>query len=407
VDQPLSALRETDAMIVAIDTNCILPGQVGGIENYTLGLIEALKLRGSPASKLVLLTRPENQELFSRFVDSNTRAVLLDRPTYRGNVITNWAEFIEQHPVDGPRKLAEFQNQKANALHEHRADLLHCPGNTINPISLRIPIVLNLHDLQHRHFPEYFSKEELANREKWWVASALRADALIAASNYVRDDLHRQLHLCREKIFVTPDVFESAFFQPPGEELLQSLRERLHLPDTFFIYPAACWPHKNHERLIRAFLAANLPGAQLVLTGGAQESLSQFASQANIRLLGRVETTDLVGLYHLATAMVFPSQHESWSIPIMEAMACGCPVACSNVTSLPEQIGDAGLLFEPDDEPQMTSVIKRLATDADLREVLSSRGRCRVKKWGHCLFLKTITAAYGFATGAFYARKAA
>jgi glycosyltransferase involved in cell wall biosynthesis len=239
------------------------------------------------------------------------------------------------------------------------------------------------------------------------VGSARRADALIAASNYVRDDLHRQLHICREKIFVTPDVFESAFFHAPGEELLQSLRDRLKLPETFFIYPAACWPHKNHRRLIQAFLAANLPDAQLVLTGGGQESIAEFGRHQKIQLLGRVETADLVGLYHLATAMIFPSEHESWSIPIMEAMACGCPVACSNVTSLPEQIGDAGVLFEPNDESQMTTAMKRLATDADLREILANRGHCRVKKWGHCLFLKTITAAYGFACGAFYARRAA
>jgi glycosyltransferase involved in cell wall biosynthesis len=267
--------------------------------------------------------------------------------------------------------------------------------------------VLNLHDLQHRHFPEYFSTEELQNREKWWVASALRADALIAASHYVREDLHQQLHICREKIFVTPDVFESAFFRSPNEEQLQSLCDRLDLPEMFFIYPAACWPHKNHERLIRAFLAANLSGAQLVLTGGGQESLASWAKYPNIRLLGRVATADLIGLYHLATAMIFPSQHESWSIPIMEAMACSCPVACANVTSLPEQIGDAGLLFEPDDESQITAVIRRLAGDPDLREILSKRGRCRVKQWSPSLFLKTITAAYGFATGAFYARRAA
>lgn len=388
-------------MIVAIDTNCILPGQVGGIENYTLGLIEALKLPNSPASELVLLTRPENQELFARFVDARTKAVLLQRPAFRGRVITNWAELLEQCPQEGQRKLAEFQNQKADALRQHHVDLLHCPGNTINPIGLPLPIVLNLQDLRHRHFPQFFTPQELANREKWWVGSALRADALIVASHYVRDDLHEQLHICREKILVTPAPFESAFLHVPDEAQLAGLRQRLNLANTFFFYPAAARPQKNHERLIRAFLAANLPGAQLILTGGGQETLEKWASHPGIRLLGRVCTADLVGLYHLATGMIFPSQYESWSIPIMEAMACGCPVACSNVASLPEQIGDAGLLFEPMDELQITNAIRRLASDADLREILSRRGRCRVKRWGPCLFLHSLTAAYGFAMGAF------
>ena len=461
-------------MIVAIDTNCILPGQVGGIENYTLGLIEALKLPGSPATQLVLLTRPENHEFFSRFADARTKTVLLPRgtpekgsdlfspsphiradktgsgpimspqhwPDIKGSgpvlsvlsrpvtgpsagrgdkmgsdpvlspqravrSIDNWARLLEREPAVGMQALVEYQNRKANALREHRVDLLHCPGNTINPLGLDLPVVLNLHDLQHRHYPEYFTTRELENREKWWVRSAVRADALIAASNYVRDDLRQQLHICREKIFVTPDVFESAFFRMPDVAELGSLRDRLNLAGTFFLYPAAAWPHKNHERLIRAFLAADIPGAQLVLTGAGQESLAKWADHPKIRLLGRVETRDLVSLYHSATAMIFPSQHESWSIPIMEAMACGCPVACSNVTSLPEQIGDAGLLFEPNDESQMTNAMRRLAADSDLREILSDRGRGRVKRWGPALFLKNITAAYGFATGAFYARKAA
>ncbi len=235
-----------------------------------------------------------------------------------------------------------------------------------------------------------------------------RTDALIAASQYVRDDLHGQLNVCNKKIFVTPDPFESAFCNAPSELELCSLRDRLSLPDTFFVYPAAAWPHKNHDRLIDAFLAAGLRDAQLILTGGGQHALAARSDQPGIRLLGRVETCDLIGLYHLATGMIFPSQHESWSIPIMEAMACGCPVACSDVTSLPEQIGDAGLLFDPTDVSQITTVMQRLARDPDLREILAKGGRCRVKRWGPGLFLKTITAAYGFAVGAYSnTRKAA
>jgi glycosyltransferase involved in cell wall biosynthesis len=391
-------------MIVAIDTNCILPGQVGGIENYCLGLIEALKSPNSPATTLLLLTRPENEKLFARFLDYDTLMVPLDRPRHRGQAITNWADFLKQNPFDGPQILEKFQQQKSRVLRQHGVELLHCPGNTINPLDLHVPIVLNLHDLQHRHFPQYFTPEELENREKWWVASAHRADAMIAASRFVREDLHIQLGVDRRKIFVTPDPFESAFLKTPDAVALAELRSRLELPETFFIYPAAAWPHKNHERLIRAFGAAKLPGAQLILTGGGQESLP---AAAGVRKLGRVTTEDLVGLYHLATAMIFPSQHESWSIPVMEAMACGCPVACSNVTSLPEQIGDNGLLFCPEDESQMTAAMINLANNSDLRRTFATRGKCRVKQWGHCSFLRTITAAYGFATGAFYSRKAA
>jgi glycosyltransferase involved in cell wall biosynthesis len=400
-------------MNIAIDTNCVLPGQVGGIENYTIGLIEALKLPGSPASRILLLTRPENHELFESLTDHRTQTVRIDRPEHKGKPVTNWAKLLKKHPAGGRRTLANFQREKAELLQRLNVDLVHFPGNTINPLDLNLPIVLNLHDLQHRHFPQYFTAEEIDNREKWWVASAFRADALIAASNYIRDDLHQQLRIDRQKIFVTPDVFQSAFFTPPTSRQIVDVRERFALSEKFFIYPAAIWPHKNHERLIRAFVAAELGGTQLILTGGGQKNselpklIDELHAEFNVRLAGRVSTDDLVTLYHLATGLIFPSQHESWSIPIMEAMACGCPVASSNVTSLPEELGDAGLLFSPDDLHGMTDCMQKFASDETLRKTLSHRGKERVKHFGPQPFLKTISAAYDHAIRQHRTRKAA
>jgi glycosyltransferase involved in cell wall biosynthesis len=400
-------------MIVAIDTNCILPGQVGGIENYTVGLVEALRLPRSPAQRLLLLTRPENHELFSGFADARTRVLLLDRPLYNGAVVENWAELLKNDPLNGRRALVEFQHAKANLLRKHGADLVHFPGNTINPLDLDWPIVLNLHDLQHRHFPQYFSEEELAQREKWWTPSALRADALLAASKFVRDDLQRQLGVDRSRIFVAPDAFQSAFFAEPDRARLIDLRQRFKLPAKFFIYPAAVWPHKNHPRLIRAFVQAQIPDAQLLLCGGGQEDsdlprlIAKLGATGHVRLLGRVSTEDLLGLYHLATALVFPSEFEAWSIPVMEAMACGCPVASSNVTSLPEEIADAGVLFDPTDIGSIAASMRILALDDSLRQILSRRGKSRVRSFSPENLLKTLTEAYEFALRAHREKKAA
>jgi glycosyltransferase involved in cell wall biosynthesis len=400
-------------MRIAIDTNCILPGQVGGIENYTIALIEALRLPDSPAAELVLLTRHENHDLFGRFLGARTVVIQVERPLHTGQPVTNWSRLLAEHPVTGRRTLETFQRRKADLLRRLSVDLVHFPGNTVNPLELDLPIVLNLHDLQHRHFPHYFTPAEIENRERWWRASADRADALVAASNFVRNDLTAQWQIPESKIFVTPDPLESVFLTTPSQERLTALRSRLELPETFFIYPAAAWPHKNHACLIRAFAAAGLDNTQLLLSGGNQANsplpglISSLGAGSQIRLLGRVSTEDLIGLYHLATAMIFPSQHESWSIPVMEAMACGCPIACSNVTSLPEEIGDAGLLFSPNDEPAMTAAIQRLAGDADLRRTFSARGRKRVTAFTPQAFLKTLTQAYQHATAAHRAQRAA
>ena len=227
---------------------------------------------------------------------------------------------------------------------------------------------------------------------------------MIAGSGYVRDDLRQQLGVPTGKVFVAADPVESAFGRTPTAAELAAVRARLALPATYFLYPAAGWPHKNHARLMSAFTAAAIPDAQLILTGGGHDELSM---PPGVRSLGRVETADLVALYHLATATVIPSQHESWSIPLAEAMACGCPVAAAAVTSLPEQVGDAGLLFPVDDEAAMADAMRRLAADADLRRLLSDRGRQRVGQWSPERFLRTVVAAYAHARRGHQGRRAA
>ena len=385
-------------MIIAIDTNCILPGRVGGIENYTVALVETLQRPESPVSRLVLLTRPENHDRFAGLGDRRTRAVLVPRPT------GTWSTQRATDPAIARAALAEHQRRKTDAIHAVGADVVHFPGNTINPLDLDVPAVLNLHDLQHRHFPQYFTPAEIGERETWWTASAHRADALLAASDYVRDDLEDQLGVRPDKVFVAADPVEAAFGRTPTDAELADVRSRHQLPATFFLYPAAAWPHKNHARLMAAFALAKVPDAQLILTGGGHDKLP---SQPGVRSLGRVPTADLVGLYHLATAVVLPSQHESWSIPLAEAMTCGCPVAAAAVTSLPEQVGDAGLLFPANDERAIADCMKRLAADAGLRRTLADRGRQRVAHWSPQRFLRSVTSAYTHARRDHRTRQAA
>jgi glycosyltransferase involved in cell wall biosynthesis len=165
--------------------------------------------------------------------------------------------------------------------------------------------------------------------------------------------------------------------------------------------------------LIQAFVTAGIADSQLLLTGGGQAEsdlpkiIADLGASARVRLLGRISTEELSGLYHLATALVFPSEFEAWSIPIMEAMACGCPVTSSNVTSLPEQVGDAGLLFDPTDVAAIAGVMQRLAGDEELRKMLTKRGHARILEFSPQNFIRSIAEAYEFAVTAYRAKKAA
>jgi glycosyltransferase involved in cell wall biosynthesis len=137
----------------------------------------------------------------------------------------------------------------------------------------------------------------------------------------------------------------------PGEE------ER----EDFLLYPALGWPHKNHARLFEAFalLRARRSGLRLVLTGYA----GSVPDGAEAR--GRVPADELLSLYRRAAALVFPSLYEGFGQPPLEAMACGCPVACSNAASLPEVVGDAARLFDPDSVEDMAAAVEEVLDHPD------------------------------------------
>ena len=368
-----------------------------------MALVEALQGFGSPAERVVLLTRPENHDRFAAMAGPNTRAVLLDRPAFAGETGSSWEAMIAAHGSDGRRAMAAYQAKKTAAILTSGADVVHFPGNVINPLDLGVPAVLNLHEVEYRRSPQFYTANELADRNEWWTASAHRADAIVAADVVARDDLVAEIGVDRRKLFVASTPVEAAYAAPWSAERLADLTSRFALPATFFLYPAAVAPHKNHDALIRAFLAADLPGAQLLLTGGGQvgSHLSRLVRDGHagsrVRLLGRVDTADLAGLYRLATATVLPQRFGTWSRAAAEAMACGCPIACSNTPGLVGQVGDAGLTFGPDDGTTLAGAMRALATNVDLRATLAGHGLARAAAAAVGSFASTLATAYAHA----------
>src|SRR5262249_10089781 len=131
--------------------------------------------------------------------------------------------------------------------------------------------------------------------------------------------------------------------------------------EPFLLYPARPWPHKNHTRLYEAFalLRRDRPELRLVLTGGSHGN----AVPHGVEGVGDVSLHQLVSLYRRASALVFPSLYEGFGLPPLEAMACGCPVACSVAASLPEVCGDAARFFKPDDPADIAAAVEDVLAD--------------------------------------------
>src|SRR5439155_3290029 len=203
---------------------------------------------------------------------------------------------------------------------------------TIELPRLKAPKVVTLHDLQHLDLPELFPRGERAFRRLAWHTSIRRADRVIVISDFVRDRAIEKLALDPARIRVVPLGLDHAVLTPGGDR------------EPFLIYPARRWPHKNHARLFEAFalIRQQRPDLRLVLTGADVPD-----APAGVQSLGHVPWSEVVSLLRRASALVFPSLYEGFGLPPLEAMACGCPVAVAQATSLPEVCGDAAEYFDP------------------------------------------------------------
>ncbi len=180
-------------------------------------------------------------------------------------------------------------------------------------------------------------------------------------------------------------------YPAPTPADLDRLRSRLALPDSFLLYPAQTWPHKNHENLLEALARIRdesgmtiplvCPGKQTRHYRRIRELVDRLGLAGTTSFPGFVSSLELRGLYELGTALVFPSRFEGWGLPICEAFDAGLPVASSTATGLPDVVGDAGLLFDPEDVAEMASQLHRLWTDEALRADLRERGRKRAPEF--------------------------
>jgi glycosyltransferase involved in cell wall biosynthesis len=195
-------------------------------------------------------------------------------------------------------------------------------------------------------------------RRNAYDRAARRAAAVIVTSEFVRARAMHELGLEGGRVHVIPHGVDHTLFAP-GDEAREP----------FLLYPAHAWPHKNHARLLEAFalLRADLPELRLVLTGGGLEELGSLPD--GVVRLGVVPIEELASLYRTAACLVFPSVYEGFGLPLLEAMASGCPVAAANRAAVPEVCGDAAVYFDPDDAEAIANGVREaLALADELRE---------------------------------------
>jgi glycosyltransferase involved in cell wall biosynthesis len=324
--------------VVGIALLTLVPGELGGSESAAASLLGALARGGTLPYRVYLppVAPDAGQGLPSEVVPEYRRARSIP-----GRLVA--MSFAAARPGPLVRRLAA-------------ADAVHFPL-TIRIPPVAAPSAVTLHDLQHLDLPQLFSRGERAFRSRAYHRSARSARLVIVPSAFVRDRAVELLGLDTGGIRVIHHGIDHGRFSPGSEDR-----------EPFLLYPARPWPHKNHARLYEAFslVRRERPELRLVLTGGGHSG----AVPDGVQALGNVSVEELVSLYRRAAALVFPSLYEGFGLPPLEAMACGCPVACSIAASLPEVCGDAARYFGPDDPEEIAAAIE---------DVLAEPGKWRAR----------------------------
>ena len=327
----------------------MLQSHVGGIGNYVLSLLRAWP-EYETEDILIPFTFDVNDELLSE-LPAATRA----------------------HEIH-----LETQEQILN--HRDKFDVYFCPFGALYPRPFNKPSVITLVDIQERFFPHFFKPADIASRLYHYDGSLLMSDQIITISEFSRQSMIRVLKVSPDKL----DVIHLCTDELPNQT------QRPPIPEGwdhgFVFFPANDWAHKNHDRLITALHLLKQRGLNIrcVLTGTQNNiypTLAKKIQELNLGNefchLGRVTRQEIAWLFHHARMLVFPSLFEGFGIPLVEAMECNLPIACSDTSSLPEVAGLAAIYFDPYQPREIAEVIEHIWEKEELRSKLIERGQKR------------------------------
>jgi glycosyltransferase involved in cell wall biosynthesis len=337
-------------------------------------------------------------------LDQSTEYVLLCQKEHCGIVSSlgpNFRAVLEQAGAYSVREQVSVPFH----LRREGADLFHAPHYVLPPLT-PCRSVVTIHDCIHLRFPQYLPSRlgHAYARASLWAATH-RASRVLTVSEASKRDILSYFPISADKIDVIYNAIDERFNQPPSAEDVTRVRERYQLNDPFVLYAGNIKPHKNLERLIEAFHMFRRPEFEHVRLLIIGDEISKHATlrravhrlnlHKHVRFLGFVPDPTLAVLYRLAAAFVFPSLYEGFGLPPLEAMASGTPVITSNVSSLPEVVGDAAILIDPYDPEAIADAMRRLLSDPVLRADMSRRGLARARHFSWERSIQRVREIYG------------
>lgn len=349
---------------IGVNLLWLVPGEVGGSEEYTIGLLRALRQLNVDQLEVVLYV--------------NRRFARAHR-----DICSSYRTMVA--PIEGtsrPLRVLVESTWLVRRCRRDRLDAMHHAGGTMPPVR-SVAGIITLHDLQPITHPERFGPIK-GLYIRLLVPRSLRAAArVVCLSAFTENDAVSVAGVERDRILRVPSGIDPIIGAPSPEQIAEVLATFDIAANEFVLYPAITYDHKNHRTLVEAFayLHGTHPNLRLVLTGGigpaeaaVLEQIARLGIADSVRRTGRIPTDQLDVLYRTAAVMAFTSAYEGFGLPLLEAMARGCPVVASNVGGLAEVGGDAVGLVDPFDVNRWIAALARVIDDDGYRSGTIMRG---------------------------------
>ncbi|RNB51736.1 glycosyltransferase family 1 protein [Brevibacillus gelatini] len=354
-------------MKIGVNLLACIPGKIGGMEQYVRNLL-AYSIQSGDQNQWFLFLSKTNYHTF---------------PNHPKIMKVMMHDHIDAH------------KQFHSWIRSLRLDLWFCPLLVLNPYDVTIPSVINIPDIQHEFYPQFFDEKSLQWRKATYQSSALKANAVLTLSEYSRESMIAKFGVPPHRIHAIHLDSAHEFTLPFDETKNQLVRQKYNLPAHYGFYPANTWWHKNHVSLLQAlaFLRdEHKLKIHMVFTGAPQEAhgqvmatIKQLQLSDQITWLNYIPQEEMPYLFRNANFLCFPSLFEGFGIPLVEAMRSELPIICSSSGSIPEIVGDAALTFDPVSPEDIAQKMVEVQNE-HVRAALITKGLQQASKfsWSKC-----------------------
>lgn len=366
-------------MKIGVNALFLIPSEVGGSETVVRQTLLALARQLSDSDELVVFLNAENRNVLLRDLRKEPRVRLVD---------TN---------IRATSRIRRFLFESfvlPKLLRAAGVDVLWNPGNTAI-LYAPCPQLTTIYDLQYKHFPDDFNRATLRTLATLVPFSARKSQIILTISEFSRHELVDLLHVPFQNVRVAKLAAEASFaMELPGDFLAERVMTLTHYPNPFVLVVANSYTHKNLETAVRAFrlIADEFPEHRLVIIGRPrrgepllQQAIQELPDPSRVTRISYIEHKDLVALFQRAEVFLFPSLHEGFGLPILEAFCCGLPVICCRETAIPEVAGDCAIYAKSADPEDFARHLRTLLANTSealaLRQQLAEKGRARAREF--------------------------